>query len=124
MAFSDTSEVFVYVSGYTCMLAYGGRAATGRLAHDRDARSNGELGDLRRFPAAADCLFRLYLAGRRRQPHFDETNTAFFFQGSRDRAAPHRHPANIRLSYRHIATFVLLHLAFPGCCGLMTRRPR
>src|SRR3977135_1111050 len=39
--FSDTTEVFVFVSGYTCMLAYGGRCES--RAGQRRARC-GEAG--------------------------------------------------------------------------------
>src|SRR5450631_1849340 len=55
--FSDTTEVFVFVSGYTCM-----------LADDGDAGFAARLGNLRCLPAITDRLFRPDLGSWRRQP--------------------------------------------------------
>src|ERR1019366_6416531 len=65
-SFSDATEVFVFVSGYTCCLWR--RVARARLADDSDARAAARLGNLRRVPAIADRLFRPDLGCWWRQP--------------------------------------------------------
>jgi uncharacterized membrane protein len=55
--FSDTSEVFVFVSGYTCMLAYGG-ALREQGWRTTAVRAAAGLGDLCGVPGSADRLFR------------------------------------------------------------------
>ncbi len=120
--FSDTTEVFVFVSGYTCMLAYGevlrkqGWFAT--LAHA-----------LRRswqIYIAFLILLLAYLAlvqivggGR----YLDETNTAVFFDHP---AAAILHAVTIRYTPVNtdvLPTFILLHLIFPVLLWLLTRIP-
>jgi hypothetical protein len=119
--FSDTSEVFVFVSGYTCMLAYGGalreRGWLTTLA--RALRRGSEI------YAAFLLLLIVYLAviwtlggGSR---YLDETNTTVFFE--------HPGPAVVHailMQYTPVntdilPTFVLLHLAFPGLLWLLSR---
>jgi hypothetical protein len=63
--FSDTTELFVFVSGYTCMLAYGG-ALREQGWPATVARAAARLGNLRRFPASADRLSCRDLGHRRR----------------------------------------------------------
>src|SRR5260370_4292663 len=78
--FSDTTEVFVFVSGYTCMLAYGGalREQCWPTTVTRALRRSWEI------YAAFLLLLIAYLAliwavgGDSR--YLDETNTAFFFR--------------------------------------------
>jgi hypothetical protein len=119
--FSDTTEVFVFVSGYTCMLAYGGALRElGWLATvTRALRRGCEI------YVAFLLLFITYLAliwvaggGSR---YLDETNTAVFF-GDPGAALVHAElmqytPVNTDI----LPTFVLLHLAFPGLLWLLTR---
>jgi hypothetical protein len=104
--FSDTSEVFVFVSGYTCMLAYGGalREQGWRTTAVRALRRAWEI------YAAFLVLLIVYFAlvwiiggGHR---YLDETNTGVFFRaprrGDRSRrglavcAGQHRYPAHLR----------------------------
>jgi hypothetical protein len=121
--FSDTSEIFVFVSGYTCMLAYGGALPEQGWATivARAVRRCWEI------YAAFLLLLIVYLAmiwvvgGSNR--YLDETNTGFFF----------RNPGAILvhaliLQYAPVntdilPTFVLLHLSFPGLLWLLTRFP-
>ena len=119
--FSDTTEVFVFVSGYTCMLAYGGALRElGWLATvTRALRRGCEI------YVAFLLLFITYLAliwvaggGSR---YLDETNTAVFF-GDPGAALVHAElmqytPVNTDI----LPAFVLLHLAFPGLLWLLTR---
>jgi hypothetical protein len=118
---SDTSEVFVFVSGYTCMLAYGGALPEQgwRTIVVRALRRGFEI------YAAFLILVLLYVAlvfivggGQR---YIDETNTGFFFYQPGP-AIVHTvmlqfAPVNTDI----LLTFVLLHAAFPGLLWLMTR---
>jgi hypothetical protein len=112
--FSDTTEVFVFVSGYTCMLAYGGalREQGWLTTVTRALRRGWEI------YVAFLLLLIAYLAvvwavggGNR---YLDETNTAIFFENPGAaivRAALMQYtPVNTDV----LPTFVLLHLAFPG----------
>ena len=115
--FSDTTEVFVFVSGYTCMIAYGGVLK--------------EQGWLAMILHAVRRSWQIYVAflllliaylvlvqnlGNVR--YLDETNTAVFFE--------HPGVATIHASlmqYKPVNTdilplFVLLHLAFPALLWL------
>jgi hypothetical protein len=119
--FSDTTEVFVFVSGYTCMLAYGGalREQGWLTVVVRALRRGWEI------YVAFLLLLIAYLAvvwavggGSR---YLDETNTAVFF-GNPGAALVHAAsmqytPVNTDV----LPTFVLLHLAFPGVLWLLTR---
>jgi hypothetical protein len=117
--FSDTTEVFVFVSGYTCMLAYGGalREQGWPTTTTRAMRRGWEI------YVAFLLLLIVYLAavwavgGR----YLDETNTAVFFENPG--AAIIR---AVAMQYKPVdtdvlPTFVLLHLAFPGLLWLLTR---
>jgi hypothetical protein len=119
--FSDTTEVFVFVSGYTCMLAYGGalRAQGWPTTVTRALRRGWEI------YAAFLLLLIVYLAlvwviGRGSE-FVDQTNTAVFF-GNPGAAIVHAMamqytPVNTDV----LPTFVLLHLVFPGLLWLLTR---
>jgi peptidoglycan/LPS O-acetylase OafA/YrhL len=65
--FSDATEVFVFVSGYTCMLAYGGALREQGWPTTVTCVA-AKLGNLRRVPAIADRLFCPGLGCWRRQP--------------------------------------------------------
>jgi hypothetical protein len=119
--FSDTTEVFVFVSGYTCMLAYGGalRAQGWPTTVTRALRRGWEI------YVAFLLLLTAYLAlvwviGRGSE-FVDQTNTAVFF-GNPGAAIVHAMamqytPVNTDV----LPTFVLLHLVFPGLLWLLTR---
>ena len=119
--FSDTTEVFVFVSGYTCMLAYG-RALREHGWGETVTRA------LRRgweIYAAFLLLLIAYLAliwvAGGGSAFLNQTNTAVFFQNP-GAAIVHA----VVLQYTPVdtdilPTFVLLHLAFPGLLWLLTR---
>jgi hypothetical protein len=120
--FSDASEVFVFVSGYTCMLAYGARLRQGgwpsAIGHALRRSCEIYLAFLILF-ASYVCL--IWLVGAR---FLDDTNTAVFFQ-SPGSAMLHA----LTLQYTPVntdilPTFVLLHLVFPAILwGLTTNAP-
>lgn len=118
--FSDATEVFVFISGYTCMIAYGGvLKSQGWVAMSLHA--------LRRswqIYTAFLLLLIFYLILVQSLDHsryLDETNAAVFF----------KHPGAAILhaslmQYRLVNTdilplFVLLHLGFPALLWLFTR---
>jgi hypothetical protein len=119
--FSDTTEVFVFVSGYTCMLAYGGalRGQGWLTTVTRAQRRGWEI------YVAFLLLLIAYLAviwavggGSR---YLDETDTAIFFQNP---GAAIFHAALMQYTPVNtdiLPTFVLLHLGFPGLLWLLTR---
>ncbi len=120
--FSDTTEIFVFVSGYTCMLAYGEvQRKQGWFAATAHA--------LRRswqIYIAFLILLLAYLAliqivggGR----YIDETNTAAFFDSP---GAAVLHALTIQYTPVNtdvLPTFVLLHLVFPALLWLLIRMP-
>ena len=118
--FSDTAEVFVFVSGYTCMLAYGGalREQGWPTTVTRALRRGWEIyAALLLLLIAYFGLIWTFGGGSR---YLDETNTAFFFKNP---GAAIVHAAILQYSPVNtdiLATFVLLHLAFPGLLWLMT----
>lgn len=118
--FSDATEVFVFISGYTCMIAYGGALKSqGWLAMSLHAvRRSWQI------YTAFLLLLVVYLAFVQSFDHasyLDETNAAVFFA--------HPGPAILHaglMQYRLVNTdilplFVLLHLAFPAWLWLFTR---
>jgi len=121
--FSDTSEVFVFVSGYTCMLAYGGalrEQGWGTIAA-RALRRCWEI------YAAFLLLLIIYFAmiwvvgGSNR--YLDETNTRFLFENP---GAVLVHAVILQYAPVNtdiLPTFVLLHLSFPGLLWLLMRAP-
>jgi hypothetical protein len=120
--FSDTTEVFVFVSGYTCMLAYGGalREQGWLTTVTRALRRGWEI------YVAFLLLLIVYLAAiwtvGGGSAFLDETNTAVFFGNPGAaivRASLMQYtPVNTDV----LPTFVLLHLAFPALLWLLTRR--
>jgi hypothetical protein len=108
--FSDASEIFVFVSGYTCMLAYGGalRSQGWPTVIIRSLRRSLEI------YAAFLLLVIIYLSlvwlsGS----YLDETNTRVFFE-SPGTALVHL----LALQYTPVntdilPTFVMLHFGFP-----------
>jgi hypothetical protein len=118
--FSDASEVFVFVSGYTCMLAYGGalREQGWPTTVVRALRRGWEI--YAAFLLLLIAYFALvWLVGGGHR-YLDETNTGIFFK-SPGAAVVHAAvlqyaPVNTDI----LPTFVLLHLAFPGLLWSLT----
>jgi hypothetical protein len=118
--FSDTTEVFVFVSGYTCMLAYGGtlREQGWPTILARSLRRSFEIYAAFLLLVIA-YLALIWVAGR--STYFDETNTRFFFENP-GTALVHI----VLLQYTPVntdilPTFVLLHLCFPLVLWLLIR---
>jgi hypothetical protein len=119
--FSDTTEVFVFVSGYTCMLAYGGalREQGWPTIVARALRRGVEIYAAFLLLVIA-YLVLIWVAGGGGRS-LDETNTRFFFENP---GAALAHvvvlqytPVNTDI----LPTFVLLHLAFPAVLWLLIR---
>jgi len=119
--FSDTTEVFVFVSGYTCMLAYGGalREQGWPTTITRALRRGWEI--YTAFLLLLIAYLALVWVVGRGSEFLDETNTAVFFGkpgAAIARALAMQYtPVNTDV----LPTFVLLHLAFPGLLWLLTR---
>jgi hypothetical protein len=119
--FSDATEVFVFVSGYTCMLAYGGalREQGWPTTVTRALRRGWEIYAAFLLLLIADFVLIWLVGGGTR--YLDETNTGSFFQNPGaaivHAAAMQYAPVNTDI----LLTFVLLHLAFPGLLWLLTR---
>ena len=119
--FSDASEIFVFVSGYTCMLAYGGALQDEGWPTiiTRALRRGSEIyAGLLLLLIGYFALVWLAGGGSR---YLDETNTGFFF---RSPGAAIVHAAILQYTPVNtdvLATFVLLHLAFPVVLWLMNR---
>ena len=119
--FSDASEVFVFVSGFTCMIAYGGALADQRWPTiiARCVRRAMEI------YAAFILLLVLYFAavwlvggGTR---YLDETNTGPFF---REPGPTIFHALLLQYAAVNtdiLPTFALLHVAFPALLWLAIR---
>lgn len=119
--FSDTTEVLVFVSGYTCMLAYGGalREQGWPTIVARALRRSLEI--YAAFLLLLAAYFVLIWAAGGGTRYLDETNTAFFFQ---DPGVALLHAAVLQYTPVNtdiLPTFVLLHLAFPVLLWLMIR---
>lgn len=119
--FSDTTEVFVFVSGYTCMLAYGGalREQGWPTIMARALRRGLEIYAAFLLLLIAYFVLIWVVGGGGR--FLDETNTRFFFDNP-GAALIHA----VALQYTPVntdilPTFVLLHLAFPALLWLMLR---
>lgn len=119
--FSDMSEVFVFVSGYTCMVAYGGalRGQGWPTIATRAVRRAWEIYAAFMFLLVVYLALVWSLGGGIR--YLDETNTRVFFENP-GTALVH---AAI-LQYTPVNTdilpvFVLLHLAFPAILWLLIR---
>src|SRR6202163_3592049 len=119
--FSDTTEVFVFVSGYTCMLAYGGalREQGWLTTVTRALRRGWEI--YAAFLLLLIAYFALIWVVGGGSAFLDETNTGFFFKNPGaaivHAAVMQYAPVNTDI----LATFVLLHLAFPGLLWLLAR---
>ncbi len=119
--FSDTTEVFVFVSGYTCMLAYGGalREQGWATIVTRALRRGWEI--YAAFLLLVIAYFVLIWIAGGGSRYLDETNTKFFFE---DPGAALIHAAILQYTPVNtdiLPTFVLLHLAFPALLWLMIR---
>lgn len=120
--FSDATEVFVFVSGYTCMLAYGGalREQGWPTTVTRALRRGWEI--YAAFLLLLIAYFALIWVFGGGSRYLDETNTAVFFKNP---GATIVHAAVMRYAPVNtdiLPTFVLLHLAFPGLLWLLARR--
>jgi hypothetical protein len=121
--FSDTSEIFVFVSGYTCMLAYGGalREEGWLTIVARALRRSWEI--YTAFLLVLIAYLALIWAAGGDSRYLDETNTAFFF---RDPGVAIIHIAILQYTPVNtdiLATFVLLHLVFPAVLWLLILSP-
>jgi len=119
--FSDTTEVFVFVSGYTCMLAYGGalRQQGWPPTMTRALRRGWEI--YVAFLLLLIAYFALIWVVGGGSRYLDETNTGFFFKNP---GAAVVHAAIMQYAPVNtdiLPTFVLLHLAFPALLWLMIR---
>jgi hypothetical protein len=118
--FSDATEVFVFVSGYTCTLAYGGalREQGWSTTVTRALRRGWEIYAAFLLLLIAYFVLIWLVGGGTR--YLDETNTGSFFQNPgaaiAHAAAMQYAPVNADI----LPTFVLLHLAFPGLLWLLT----
>ncbi|OIQ77634.1 OpgC protein [mine drainage metagenome] len=121
--FSDTTEVFVFVSGYTCMLAYGGalREQGWPTIVARSLRRGVEI--YAAFLLLLIGYFVLIWLTGGGSRYLDETNTRFFFENpgvSLMHAVVLQYtPVNTDI----LPTFVMLHLAFPVVLWLLIRNP-
>ena len=119
--FSDTTEVFVFISGYTCMLAYGGtlRELGWPATLARALRRSFEIyaAFLLLLIAYVDLVWAV--GGDSRA--LDATNTGLVF---RNPGAAMLHATILQYAPVNtdiLPTFVLLHLGFAGLLWLMTR---
>ncbi|WP_456713824.1 OpgC domain-containing protein [Bradyrhizobium sp. USDA 4353] len=117
--FSDTSEVFVFISGYTCMLAYGGAVGTQGWATTvvRALRRAWEIYAAFLVLLLAYAALVWVIGGGTR--YVDETNTGFFF---REPGPTLVHVALLQFAPVNtdiLLTFVILHICFPIVLWLM-----
>jgi hypothetical protein len=111
--FSDTSEVFVFISGYTCMLAYGGALPVQgwRTTITRALRRGWEI--YAAFLVLLVAYFALVWIVGGDSHYLDETNTRYFF---RDPGATIVHVAALQFAPVNtdiLLTLSILHLTFP-----------
>ncbi len=119
--FSDATEVFVFVSGYTCMLAYGGalREQGWPTIVARSLRRGFEI--YAAFLLLLIGYFVLIGVAGGGIRYLDDTNTRFFFENP---GVTLMHA--LVLQYTPVdtdilPTFALLHLAFPVVLWLLIR---
>jgi hypothetical protein len=120
--FSDAGEVFVFISGYTCMTAYGGalRKQGWATTAVRAVRRAWEIyAALLLLLIAYFALVWLLGGGIR---YLDETNTRPFFQSPGATLAHVAILQYVPVNADILPTFVLLHLAFPVLLVLLTWR--
>ncbi|MGJ5178298.1 OpgC domain-containing protein [Bradyrhizobium oligotrophicum] len=118
--FSDTSEVFVFISGYTCMLAYGGALSTQGWATTvvRALRRAWEIYAAFLVLLLAYAALVWVVGGGTR--FVDETNTGFLF---REPGPTLVHVALLQFAPVNtdiLLTFAILHICFPLVLWLMT----
>jgi len=119
--FSDTTEVFVFVSGYTCMLGYGGalREQGWPTIVARSLRRGFEI--YAAFLLLVIAYLVLIWAAGNGSRYFDETNSRFFFENPGTAlihvVALQYTPVNTDI----LPTFVMLHLMFPFVLWLLIR---
>jgi hypothetical protein len=119
--FSDATEVFVFVSGYTCMLAYGGalREQGWQTIMTRSLRRGFEI--YAAFLLLVIAYLVLIEGACSGSFCLDETNTRVFFENPGTAlihvAALQYTPVNTDI----LPTFVMLHLAFPLVLWLLIR---
>ncbi|TMJ61921.1 MAG: OpgC domain-containing protein [Alphaproteobacteria bacterium] len=119
--FSDTSEVFVFVSGYTCMLAYGGALPEQgwTTIFARAIRRAWEI--YAAFLLLLIAYFVLIWVAGDGARYLDETNTRPFFE---DPGAAVVHAVLLQYAAVNtdiLPTFALLHLVFPALLWLFIR---
>ena len=120
--FSDTTEIFFFVSGVTCMIAYGGALpAQGWPTVTVRALQRGLEIYIGFLLVLLSYLTLVQLAGGKAE-YLDATNTAAFFNLPgiaviRAMALQYM-PVNTDV----LPTFVLLHLSFPALLWLLLRR--
>ncbi|WP_315721248.1 MULTISPECIES: OpgC domain-containing protein [unclassified Bradyrhizobium] len=117
--FSDTSEVFVFISGYTCMLAYGGALPKQGWATTivRALRRAWEIYAAFLVLLLAYAALVWFVGGGTR--FVDETNTGFFF---REPGPTLLHVALLQFAPVNtdiLLTFAILHICFPLILWMM-----
>jgi hypothetical protein len=119
--FSDTTEVFVFVSGYTCMLAYGGalRELGWATTVTRALRRGWEIYVAFLLLSIACVAMVWVLDGGSR--YLDETNTGIFFENPGASIAYAALLQYAPVNTDILPTFVLLHLGFPALLWLLLR---
>jgi hypothetical protein len=122
--FSDTTEVFFFISGYTCMIAYGMalKERGWRTTIARALQRGWEIYVALLVLLLAYLALVQILGGS--QEYLDETNTGVFFD---DPAAAIIH--TMLMQYTPVNTdvlpvFVLLHIGFPALLWLLNGAPR
>jgi hypothetical protein len=121
--FSDTTEVFFFVSGYTCMIAYG-MALHERGWHTTIARALQRGWEIY---VAFLLLLLAYLAlvqlfGGSRE-YLDDTNTGIFFADPGVAIIHTMLMQYMPVNTDVLPTFVLLHTGFPILLWLLNRAP-
>jgi hypothetical protein len=119
--FSDTAEVFVFVSGVTCMIAYGGALEQQgwRATIVRALRRGFEI-YLSFLVLLLAYLALVQLAGGSSE-YLDATNTAVFFSMPQTAVMRVMAMQYMPVNTDVLPTFVLLHLSFPVLLWLMRR---
>lgn len=120
--FSDTTEIFFFVSGYTCMIAYGGalQRQGWRTTIARALRRGWEIYVAFLLLLLAYLALVQWLGGGHRDV-LDGTNTGMFFDYP---AAAVTHAMTMQympVNTDVLPTFVLLHLSFPALLWLLRR---
>jgi hypothetical protein len=119
--FSDTAEVFVFVSGYTCMIAYGGALAEQgwRATAIRALRRGFEI-YVAFLLLLLSYLALVQLAGGGSE-YLDATNTGVFFKYPATAVIRAMTMQYMPVNTDILPTFVLLHLSFPALLWLIRR---